>query len=54
MSQENVEIVRAGDAGEVISVIDVADRVVARFIWRGAGRGPEANVELTAVFTVRK
>ena len=42
------------DTAEVISVIDVADRVVVRFIWRGSGRGPEANVELTAVHTVRK
>ena len=41
------------DAAEVMSVIDVADRVVVRFIWRGSGRGPEASVELTAVHTVR-
>ena len=34
--------------------IDVADRVVVRFIWRGAGHGPEAKLEMTAVFTVRK
>ena len=25
-----------------------------RFIWRGAGHGPEANIEATNVFTVRK
>ena len=25
-----------------------------RHIWRGAGQGPEAEVELTGVWTVRK
>ena len=34
--------------------IDAADRIVVRFIWRGAGRGPDANLDLTTVFTVRK
>jgi ketosteroid isomerase-like protein len=34
--------------------IDVGDRVVVRHIWRGAGQGPEAEVELTAVWTVRE
>src|SRR6266576_2004503 len=34
--------------------IDAADRVVVRFIWRGAGHGTEANMELTNVITVRK
>jgi ketosteroid isomerase-like protein len=43
------------DALEATSdFIDVADRVVVRFIWRGAGHGPESNLELTAVVTVRK
>jgi ketosteroid isomerase-like protein len=43
------------DALEPISdFIDVADHVVLRFIWRSAGRGPEANLELTYVVTVRK
>ena len=34
--------------------IDGCDRVVVRMIWRGAGRGPEAGMELTGVWTVRK
>ena len=34
--------------------IDAADRVVVRHIYRGAGHGPESNMELTVVFTVRK
>ena len=25
-----------------------------RFIWRGAGYGPESNMEFTGVYTVRK
>ena len=25
-----------------------------RFIWRGIGHGPESNLELTAVYTVRE
>jgi ketosteroid isomerase-like protein len=33
--------------------IDGADRIVVRFIWRGAGHGPEANLEATGVYTVR-
>src|SRR5689334_4016085 len=33
--------------------IEAADRVVARFIWRGEGRGPEADLELTGIWTVR-
>ena len=42
------------DALEVVSdYIDVGDRVVVRVIWRGAGAGPEADIELTALFTVR-
>ena len=43
------------DALEVISdFIDVADHVVLRFVWRGQGRGPESNVEMTCLYTVRK
>ena len=43
------------DALQLISdFIDAADRVAVRFIWRGAGRGPEFSVESTGVYTVRK
>ena len=42
------------DAFELVSdFIDLADHVVVRFIWRGAGRGPEFNMEITGVYTVR-
>jgi ketosteroid isomerase-like protein len=34
--------------------IDAADRVVVRFIWHGAGQGPQLNLEMTDVLTVRK
>jgi ketosteroid isomerase-like protein len=43
------------DAAEPIGdFIDVGDRVAVRHIWRGAGQGPEAEVELTAIWTVRE
>src|SRR5688572_29274431 len=43
------------DTFELISEFsDVGDRVAVRFIWRGTGHGPEANIELTGVHTVRK
>ena len=43
------------DSFELISeLVDVGDRVAVRFIWRGAGHGPEANIEATGVYTVRK
>ena len=43
-----------GDAEPIGDFIDAADRVVVRFIWHGAGRGPEMAMDLTTVFTVRK
>ena len=36
-----------------LSFIDASDRVVVRQIWQGKGRGPDMNMELTAVFTLR-
>ena len=43
------------DTSELIGdFIDVGDRVVVRFIWRGAGHGPESNMDFTVVYTVRK
>jgi ketosteroid isomerase-like protein len=43
------------DAVEPISdFIAFGDRVVVRFVWRGKGRGPDLNMELTGVYTVRK
>jgi ketosteroid isomerase-like protein len=43
------------DALEVISdYADAADRVVVRFVWHGVGEGPDPNLELTGVYTVRE
>ena len=43
------------DAFELITdVIDAADRVVVRQVWRGAGHGPVMNMEMTNVYMVRK
>jgi ketosteroid isomerase-like protein len=39
---------------EVSSFIDAADRVVVRGILRGVGYGPQLNLEMTDVITVRK
>src|SRR3954462_11886359 len=42
------------DTVEPISdFIEAGDRVVVRQVWRGVGQGPESNIELTNVFTVR-
>ena len=30
-----------------------ADRVVARWIWHAQGHGPESNMDLTTIYTVR-
>ncbi len=42
------------DALEAISFIDAGDRVVVRQLWRGVGQGPDMNMELTNVYTVRR
>ena len=45
------------DADELTLVdhsIDVDDRVAFRFIWHGAGRGPEADFDLASVATIRQ
>jgi ketosteroid isomerase-like protein len=34
--------------------VAAGDRVVVRFLWRGTGQGPEMNMELTMVLTLRK
>ena len=44
----------ADEATPIRDYIDTADRVVVRWIWHGAGHGPESEMEMTAVFTARK
>ena len=34
--------------------IDAGDRVAVRYIWHGAGHGPDMNMEVTLLFTMRK
>jgi ketosteroid isomerase-like protein len=33
-------------------VTEVGDTVAVRFIWRGVGHGPDANLEATCLYTV--
>jgi ketosteroid isomerase-like protein len=42
------------DTIEEIEVIDLGDRVVMRQMWRAVGRGPDLNIEVTTVSTLRK
>jgi ketosteroid isomerase-like protein len=52
---EQVRETWVADAVEPISdFIEAGDRVVVRQVWHGVGQGPESNIELTNVFTVRK
>jgi ketosteroid isomerase-like protein len=37
----------------ITDFIGVADRVIGHYVWRGAGRGPATEFELTLVATVR-
>ena len=54
--RQNVQLREAFDTDviEPVSFIDAADRVAIRHIWRGAGHGPDASLEITAVYTVRE
>jgi ketosteroid isomerase-like protein len=43
------------DTSEPISDFnDIGDRVVVRYRWEVAGRGPASNLESTIMFTIRK
>jgi ketosteroid isomerase-like protein len=43
------------DTVELLSdFIDAGDRVAVRVSWRGAARGPDANLEMTDVFALRE
>ena len=48
---------RTWDSNTLVPIsdfIDAGDRVAVRYIWRGAGHGPNLNMEVTLVFTMRK
>src|SRR2546423_13407570 len=52
---EQLRVTWDSDSFELISdFIDIGDRVAVRLIWEGAAHGPESNIELTGVYTVRK
>ena len=34
-------------------VVEIGDTVAVRFIWRGVGHGPDADLEATGLYTVR-
>ena len=42
------------DTIELLDVIDLGDRVIARMIWRAVGSGPDLKIEVTTVTTHRK
>jgi ketosteroid isomerase-like protein len=45
------------DANTLVPIsdfIDAGDRVAVRYVWRGAGHGPDLNMEVTLVFTICK
>ena len=55
--RQNVQLRETFDTDVVeplSSFIDAADRVALRQIWRGAGHGPDASMEITAFYTVRE
>jgi ketosteroid isomerase-like protein len=52
--EQNREAFDTNRLEPISGFIDVGDRVAARYIWRGEGRGPESNMEFTHVWTVRK
>ena len=41
------------DAVVGLSFVDAGDRVVVRQLWQGKGRGPDMNMEVTTVYTLR-
>jgi ketosteroid isomerase-like protein len=41
------------DTLEPASLIDAGDRVVARHTWHAVGRGPDMDMDMTIVFTLR-
>ena len=52
---EQIREAWSSDVAEPISdFIQAGDRVAVRHIWRVAGQGPEVNLEITNVLTLRK
>ena len=51
--EQQRETFHADALESITGFIAVGDRVAVRFIWRGEGHGPETDLELTQVSTVR-
>ena len=51
---ENLRAAWDSDILDDVRLIDAGDRVVARQTWRGVGRGPELNMDMTVICTLRK
>ncbi|HUH81831.1 MAG TPA: nuclear transport factor 2 family protein [Solirubrobacteraceae bacterium] len=48
------EVWNADTLEPITDFIGAADRVVVRFIWSGTGHGPETDLQLTGIWTVRE
>jgi ketosteroid isomerase-like protein len=42
------------DTLELLDVIDVGDRVVQRMNWHAVGSGPDLNIDVTSITTLRE
>ena len=48
------DTLEGGVVKPISDYIDIADHVIVRLVWRGAGRGPQVNMEGTTINTVRR
>ena len=51
--RQNRETWDADSVEPISEFVHTAEHVVVRFVWRGRGHGPEADLELTCLYTVR-
>ena len=52
--EQQREVWDADNLEAIGDFIEARSRVIVRFIWHGAGQGPEAGFEMTGINTVRK
>jgi ketosteroid isomerase-like protein len=48
------EAFSADVADRITDYVEIGNQVVARFAWRGRGRGPAMDMEISCLYTVRK
>jgi ketosteroid isomerase-like protein len=53
-AQRQREALDADTVEPISDFIHGADHVIVRFVWRGRGQGPEMDMEVTCIYTVRK